>query len=640
MQVEPNDTHELALEVNPSAQPLEDEACKELPVKEKTPCCTKLKIFLAALCFSYFCKAFSGATMKSSFTQLERRFGLSSSTTGFVDGGFELGNLLVIVFVSYYGAKFHRPRIIAIGSCVMSLGSFLIAMPHFFMGYYKYETIVHSTDNITFDVSPCSRNHTVAGLEGIPGSDCEKETSSNAWIYVLLGNMLRGIGETPITPLGISYLDDFAKEDDSPFYIGILHTVAMFGPMVGFLLGSLFARLYVDIGFVDMDTINITLTDSRWVGAWWLGFIVAGIINLISAIPFFFMPKSLNEEDESDLKQKSPDAAKQNGDGHQVPRSQEAVKLHSGLKDFFKSLKRLLTNGMYVVMLCVTLLQFSSFFGYLTYSPKYMEQQYGQSASRSNFVTGLIILPAVSVGILLGGFIIKKYKLGLIGITKLAFGASFVAFLISLLYVVMGCENRTVAGLTVSYEGQPVPWHASSLSSTCNFDCNCAANQWDPVCGEDGITYVSACFAGCKNLTRSGKNTVFHNCSCLENSGFMRRNLTAVLGECPRSDACSRNFIYFIVIKLISSFIYSLGGTSFYMIVIRCIDKDLKSLAVGVFMLVVRALAGIPAPAYFGAAIDRTPFGSGQGPIVLNKVHADCMMLQQSDIPFGAFALA
>lgn len=44
------------------------------------------------------------------------------------------GNLLVIAFVSYFGAKLHRPKVIAVGSFTMALGSFLSAMPHFFMG--------------------------------------------------------------------------------------------------------------------------------------------------------------------------------------------------------------------------------------------------------------------------------------------------------------------------------------------------------------------------------------------------------------------------------------------------------------------------------------------------------------------------
>lgn len=47
-----------------------------------------------------------------------------------------------------------------------------------------------------------------------------KESGSSMWIYVFLGNALRGIGETPIVPLGYSYVDDFAKAEESPFYIG------------------------------------------------------------------------------------------------------------------------------------------------------------------------------------------------------------------------------------------------------------------------------------------------------------------------------------------------------------------------------------------------------------------------------------
>lgn len=40
------------------------------------------------------------------------------------------------------------------------------------------------------------------------------------WIYVFLGNVLRGIGETPVQPLGISYVDDYAQSDNAAFYIG------------------------------------------------------------------------------------------------------------------------------------------------------------------------------------------------------------------------------------------------------------------------------------------------------------------------------------------------------------------------------------------------------------------------------------
>jgi hypothetical protein len=43
------------------------------------------------------------------------------------------GNLLVITFVSYFGAKLHRPKIIGAGCLVMGFGTMLIAVPQFFM---------------------------------------------------------------------------------------------------------------------------------------------------------------------------------------------------------------------------------------------------------------------------------------------------------------------------------------------------------------------------------------------------------------------------------------------------------------------------------------------------------------------------
>ena len=52
-------------------------------------------------------------------------------------------------------------------------------------------------------------------------AECEKVAGSSLWVYVFLGNMLGGIGETPVMPLGLSYLDDFAKEENTAFYLGM-----------------------------------------------------------------------------------------------------------------------------------------------------------------------------------------------------------------------------------------------------------------------------------------------------------------------------------------------------------------------------------------------------------------------------------
>lgn len=56
-----------------------------------------LQLFLASLAFVYFAKAFGGAYMKSSITQIERRFDIPSSLIGVIDGSFEMGMLMVMI---------------------------------------------------------------------------------------------------------------------------------------------------------------------------------------------------------------------------------------------------------------------------------------------------------------------------------------------------------------------------------------------------------------------------------------------------------------------------------------------------------------------------------------------------------------
>uniref|UniRef100_A0A674E8G9 Solute carrier organic anion transporter family member n=1 Tax=Salmo trutta TaxID=8032 RepID=A0A674E8G9_SALTR len=542
-------------------------------------------LFIVALSFAYFSKALSGTYMKSAITQIERRFDLSSSLIGLIDGSFEMGNLLFLAVVSHFGAKLHRPKLIAVGCFLMAVGSFLTGLPHFFMGRYQSQR-----NSFT-----CLYHYNFTFLQ---------DSSSHMWIYVFLGNAVRGIGETPVTPLGISYIDDFAKAENSAFYIACLQTITLLGPMFGFLLGSLCASLYVDIGYVDLETVTITPKDARWVGAWWLGFLVSSVIMLLSGIPFWFLPRSLPKQgEESKL---PPSTPTQDGTENSDATSHQAMTLAEIAKGFIPSLKKLLSTPAYFLLLCGSLLKFNSFIGLLTFKAKYMEQQFGQSAARANFLIGVLNLPVVAVGIFLGGLLMKRYKLGVVSGAQLSFVTSFMAYLLLLLQFGTKCDNVQVAGLTVSYNGTPGVVYNGNLWSECNRDCSCLAGEWDPVCSDNGITYTSPCLAGCSSSTGYGKNTVFHNCSCVLSSSAPEGSMSVILGQCPRSRECSRSFTSYMAVSVLSSFINSLGTTPGYMVIIRCIKPELKSLALGIQTLVMRTLGGIPAPVYFGALIDST----------------------------------
>uniref|UniRef100_A0A2K5W5H3 Solute carrier organic anion transporter family member n=1 Tax=Macaca fascicularis TaxID=9541 RepID=A0A2K5W5H3_MACFA len=552
--------------------------------KKKTRRCNGFKMFLAALSFSYIARALGGIIMKMSITQIERRFDISSSLAGLIDGSFEIGNLLVIVFVSYFGSKLHRPKLIGIGCLIMGTGSILTALPHFFMGYYRYskETHINPSENSTSSLSTCLINQILSFNRTSPEiveKDCVKESGSHMWMYVFMGNMLRGIGETPIGPLGISYIDDFAKEGHSSLYVGSLNAIGMIGPVIGFILGSLFAKMYVDIGYVDLSTIRITPKDSRWVGAWWLGFLVSGLFSITSSIPFFFLPQNPNKPQKERKVSLSLHVLKTNDERSQTANlTNRGKKVTKNVTGFFQSLKSLLTNPLYVMFVLLTLLQISSFIGSFTYIFKYMEQQYGQSASQANFLLGVITIPTIATGMFLGGYIIKKFKLSLVGIAKFSLLTSIISFLFQLIYFPLICESKSVAGLTLTYDGNnSVASHIDVPLSYCNSECNCDESQWEPVCGNNGITYLSPCLAGCKSLSGIKKSTVFYNCSCVEVTGLQNRNYSAHLGECPRDDACTRKFYIYVAIQVINSLFSATGGTVCILLIVKRVYLGLST---------------------------------------------------------------
>ncbi|XP_053263430.1 solute carrier organic anion transporter family member 1A2-like isoform X1 [Podarcis raffonei] len=563
-------------------------------------CLTKLKVFLVSLSFAYLAKTMSGAYMNSMLTQIERRFNIPASLVGVINGSFEMGNLLVIPFVSYLGSKLHRPCMIAIGCIVMGFGCFLIALPHFLMGRYRYENSLSVSENSS-TIAVCLANHSQFSMATEqPSEECRKQAGSLMWVFVLVGNIIRGVGETPIAPLGISYVEDFARTENSPFYIGCLQIATVLGPLFGLLIGSYCAKLYVDVGFVDPEDVTLSLLDARWVGAWWLGVLICAAVSFIVAIPFCFLPKSLPKEGEEN-------SAELNTKGNKtlLPAENAAhasTTIREIAKDFIPYLKSLAYNPVYMLFLLITVIQFSAWIGMITFMPKYMEQQYGISAADAIFFIGVYNLPIICAGYFFGGLMMKKFKISTYKAAHIGFWSSIAEYLIYFLAFFMVCKNAKVAGLTMSYEGlEQVSYMETNLYADCNRHCGCSTKVWDPVCGENGIAYISACLAGCDISNGTGKNTVFRNCSCISAFG----NDTAVLGQCNREN-CGTMLHYFLLLSLVCCLIYSFGAMPGYMVLIRSLKPEEKSFGVGLHSLAERVFAGIPSPIYFGAMIDTT----------------------------------
>lgn len=88
-------------------------------------------------------------------------------------------------------------------------------------------------------------------------------------------------------------------------------------------------------------------------------------------------------------------------------------------------------------------------------------------------------------------------------------------------------HGRVVTSVSPVSNESPSPFfsssaHGSALDpySPCNNNCECQTDSFTPVCGADGITYLSACFAGC-------------NSTVIENLGMQGRR------QAPGSHSCS-----------------------------------------------------------------------------------------------------
>ena len=76
-------------------------------------------------------QALSSGYFNSVITTIEKRFDIPSRMTGLIASTFEIGNLITVIFVSYFGTHRHIPVWIGKGIIVTGLGSLIFSLAHF-----------------------------------------------------------------------------------------------------------------------------------------------------------------------------------------------------------------------------------------------------------------------------------------------------------------------------------------------------------------------------------------------------------------------------------------------------------------------------------------------------------------------------
>ncbi|XP_066275484.1 solute carrier organic anion transporter family member 3A1-like [Branchiostoma lanceolatum] len=587
------------------------------------------KLFCVVWCLAIVTQSITGIGLLTAvLSTIETRFQLESKDLGMLASAADIGGLIALAWLSYYGG---------ICTLVFAIGTIAFGLPHFMTPAYEVDSgaLTNGTQDKAKDV--CTSNRTTSSK---CTSDQGSSSSPYAGVFVLLflAQFVLGIGQSPTLPLATTYVDDHVTKKALPFYLGFSYMTFSFGPPLGLFLGGFTLSRYVDIDKgIDPATLGLFQGSPLWVGAWWLGFFVmAGLLGLVASLLLLFpaalkQPKEENDNAEEDGNRMLPGM-----EIHDSPSSFDpAETLKQQAKDILLSLKKVLTNWSFM---CITMASVSLSASVSTYSflPKYMETQFDMHKSQASYLMGV----------------------------NIPYGHSLNA-------------NVTLGGLPGGI----------ALTSPCNADCGCRLDNYRPVCASDGITYFSGCHAGCHerhSFPGPGgiKLSNYSNCGCVTsrlpsitgggtkqpagiqtvmvasegvteyfasvwatanpepiepdgatiadatslNVSQTDRSTVSVISElnsdtdltssvqikaetfafsirCPTKCNSLAPFLALLSLNVISR---SMIILPFMMTILRILSPDTKTFGVGVQSLLNRLLAYIPAPIYIGALIDRS----------------------------------
>ncbi|XP_053423415.1 solute carrier organic anion transporter family member 4C1 [Nycticebus coucang] len=518
-----------------------------------------------------------------SISTIEKRYEMKSSLTGLISSSYDIAFCVLSLFVSFFGERGHKPRWLAFSSFMIGLGALVFSLPQFFSGEYQLGSIFEDTCLSTRNSTSCTAS---------------ASSLSNYLFVFILGQLLLGTGGTPLYTLGTAFIDDSVPTHKSSLYIGIGYSMSILGPAIGYVLGGQLLTMYIDVAMGHSP--DVTEDDPRWLGAWWIGFLLAWIFAWSLIIPFSCFPKHL------------PGTAKIQAGKISQAHQNNSISVHhtdekfgKSIKDFPAALKNLMKNTVFICLVLSSSSEALVTTGFATFLPKFIENQFGLTSSFAATLGGAVLIPGAALGQILGGFLVSKFKLACKNTMKFALFSSGVAFLLSFIFIYANCENEPFAGVSESYNGTG---ELGNFVAPCNANCSCLRSYYYPLCGEDGVQYFSPCFAGCLNSVSKNKQKTYYNCSCIEKKTKLASAAESLASEAEAGRCATRcaNLPVFLGIFLVTVIFTFMAGTPTTVSILRCVNHRQRSLALGIQFMLLRLFGTIPGPIIFGLTIDST----------------------------------
>nr|XP_040570830.1 solute carrier organic anion transporter family member 4A1-like [Lepeophtheirus salmonis] len=422
----------------------------------------------------------------------------------------------------------------------------------------------------------------------LPGSFESEFIDLSLYKYVfLLGQLLHGIGSAALITLGTTLLDGSVKKSSVPLYIGILNACFVIGPAFGFLVGGQFLNVFTEFYLVSVEHLNIDTASPKWVGAWWIGFLLIVVMSYLCAFLIGLYPARIPGCEESEVNKLASESSSISDEF--VVNTCDFGKI----SELPRAILYLLSNATYA---CISL--GATMDGFLlaalaAFMPKYMESQFGLTPGYAAILIGILIVPAGAGGSLLGGFIVKFYEF-----TRTQSIAMYIVCQLAILPLYLGfllyCPNPPFAGVNSAYPH--VPYNEQlSLSAGCNTNCsaNCDVLSYMPVCGENGVSYFNPCYAGCKS---NGTNGILRDCLCIDGP------------ESIALEGCVHPIVIIFHFQPFSSSKYFLHSWPPCLALYPKISVEplYRSLSLGLQTILVRGFGTVPGPIIFGLILDKS----------------------------------
>ncbi|CAE1162807.1 unnamed protein product [Acanthosepion pharaonis] len=531
--------------------------------------CANIKVFAVFYGFNILVTVSIGVYFSSQITSIEKQFNFSSEESGIISSTKDIGFVFTVLLFSFFARRSHIPILLGISTVLFGISGIIASIPYFLFPVEEIPQALNSTNTVFGNEGLCStesdieQNYTLKATSALTDLSQETKMSNKpAMLILCLGMALQGIGNAPRSSLASTYIDDTLEKTKVGLFVGFITGIGIIGPAIAFILGAQFSAMYV-----NLKKTNITPHDSRWIGAWWLGFLVFGAASFVAALPMFYFPKKMKNR-RVDLK---PEKHKDKGEY---------------IKEFLALFWKLMKRPVYLLQCFKSIVVIFVMAGTFPFTAKYVETQYQLPSWKSNIFIGAFGILIAAFGTIAGGVMTYKYKMTPMACLRFTIVINLISCIFPVTGYMLGCKQPVILK-----PGETSGLFAT-LSNNCTRSCTCTDDMFQPVCGADGANYYSPCHAGCTSMF----NGTYNDCSCVQS--LIK---TASPSYCPTD--CT-NLWPAIIVGLIAAFFQCLSLMPSYILILRSIKEVEKPFALGFQNFLLSLLGFIPGPIVFGKVVD------------------------------------